>query len=151
MDDHPLSPDRLTWSPSPALAWLCLAGGLLLGLACLGSGPLAIDRTGLVLAAPAAAGLFLLGLRDLCWRPTLTADPVGLTVRTGRHPITVEWADVARARVVTARRTPLLELDLRADHGQETVVVLSRRRLGKAPAEALEELGRLGCPTEGRS
>lgn len=51
---------------------------------------------------------------------------------------TASWPDVHDLRVVTDRRTALLELDL-----DGALVVLSRRRLGSAPHQALEQLERL--------
>lgn len=95
----------------------------------------AVGPTGQVLLAAGAVALGALAGRDLVVRPALAADQRGL--RLGRGPL-VPWAEVAGLRVVTDRRTPLLEVDLGT-----TVVVLSRHRLGRAPAEVLAELVRL--------
>jgi hypothetical protein len=116
----------LTYSPPRAQGWLLLLAGSALVVVLVPAPPL-----GRVLLVPAVLALVALGLRDLLLIPTLAADLEGLTIAKQRYP----WADVPRVRVITDRRTPLLELDL--DH---TVVVLSRRRLGTAPYLVLEEL-----------
>jgi hypothetical protein len=96
----------------------------------------AADPAGRALAVPAAVLLGVLGGRDLLLRPTLTADPDGIAVVDGFRRRWVGWDELEQARVVTDRRAPLLELDL-----GDTVVVLSRRRLGQPPTLVLEQLG----------
>jgi len=110
---------------------LALAALLLLGA-------LFADPAGALLLIP--AGLFLLALagRDLVQRPVLSADRAGLTIVTGWRRRSVTWPQVERLRVVTDRRAALLELDL-----GETVVVLTRRRLGRTPYAVLDELDAL--------
>lgn len=93
---------------------------------------------GRLLLVPVALALLTLGVRDLLMVPTLRADSDGVTVATGTGHRTYPWKDVSGVRVITDRRTPLLELDL-----DLTVVVLSRRRLGTAPYLVLEELDAL--------
>lgn len=99
---------------------------------------LAVDPLGRLLLLPAAGLLLALALRDLLLRPTLTGTTDGLTLVTGLHRVTVPWADVEVLRVVTDRRAPLLEIDL-----GDTVVVLSRGRLGAPPYAVLEDLQEL--------
>ncbi len=112
-----------------AAAGLFLAGCL---LALLGA---SADAGGRVLVLPAAALLLGLGVRDLVLRPVLQADQRGVRVVSGVRRVHADWADVERLRVVTDRRTPVLELDL-----GHAVVVLGRLRLGRAPADVLAEL-----------
>jgi hypothetical protein len=120
-------------SPSRTSAMLALALAALLLL-----GALFADPAGALLLIP--AGLFLLALagRDLVQRPVLSADRAGLTIVTGWRRRSVTWPQVERLRVVTDRRAALLELDL-----GETVVVLTRRRLGRTPYAVLDELDAL--------
>ena len=91
------------------------------------------DAPGPVLLLPAAVVALGLGARDLLLRPVLAADALGLSVVDGTTRRRVGWESVERLRVVTDRRTPVLELDL----GEDGLVVLTRRRLGTSPAEAL--------------
>jgi hypothetical protein len=123
----------VSWGPSRGQGWFQLAGAVLVLAAALG-----LDGLGRLLALPAAALLAVLGARDLHLRPTLRADTGGLTVVVGVRRLTVPWAEVEGLRVVTDRRSPLLEIDL-----GDTVVVLPRRRLGAAPSLVLEELAAL--------
>ena len=53
----------------------------------------------------------------------------------GLRRVHAAWPAVERLRVVTDRRTPLLEIDLGG-----TLVVLGHVRLGRAPADVLAEL-----------
>lgn len=117
-------------SPDRRLIWLQL------GLAvCLLAAVAVADPAGRLLLVPAGLLLLVLGARDLLLRPVLTADPTGLRVVQGWSRREVPWSTVAGLRVVTDRRAPLLELDL-----GDTVVVLSRSRLGRAPYLVLAEL-----------
>ena len=118
--------------PSTAPVALLLAAGALLLL-----GRVA-DAGGRVLAWPAAALLAGAALRDLLLRPVLSAGPAGLQVVTGLRRRSVPWSAVERLRVVRDRRTPLLEIDL-----GDTLVVLSRFRLGRPPEDVLSELSAL--------
>lgn len=119
--------------PKPTLGWLALAaaGLLLLGL-------VPADAIGRLLLLPAAGVLLGISLRDLLLRPTLSATPEGLTVVSGLRRVWLPWAEVHGLRVVTDRRAPLLEIDL-----GDTLVVLSRARLGAAPWQVLEQLDSL--------
>jgi len=120
----------VTAGPSRGSCVALLAGAVLLVV--LG---LAGDPGGRVLAWPAAALLVLVALRDLALRPALRADHEGVEVVTGLRRRWTPWQQVEGLRVVTDRRTPLLEVDVGA-----TVLVLPRRRLGRPPALVLEEL-----------
>ena len=93
------------------------------------------DAGGRVLAWPVAVLLVALATRDLVLGPPLVADAGGLQVVQGLHRSHVPWTQVQRVRVVRDRRTPLLEIDL-----GDRLVVLSRARLGAAPADVLPEL-----------
>jgi hypothetical protein len=110
-------------------ALLLLAAGVLLAVA------LAADPAGSLLAGPAAVLLGGLALRDLLLRPVLRAGPEGLEVVTGLRRRRLPWSAVEGLRVVTDRRTALLELDLGS-----SLVVLPRARLGRAPQQVLDEL-----------
>ena len=109
---------------------LAVLTGVLLAGACL-----LTDLAGALLLAPAAVGLLAVGLRDLRLRPVLALDDTGITVVDGWRLRQAPYDDVVRARVVTDRRTPLLELDL-----GDAVVVLTGRRLGTTPDEACARL-----------
>ncbi len=115
--------------PRPAAGCLLLAG-LVLAAALAWA-----DPAGRVLGLPAALVLVGFGLRDLLLAPVLRAGPAGLDVVVGLRRRHVPWAQVAGLRVVSDRRTPLLELDL-----GDQLVVLTRWRLGRAPAAVLAEL-----------
>ena len=126
----PYSAGVVTAGPSPGSCLALLAGAgvlVLLGLAG--------DAGGRVLAWPAAALLAAAALRDLALRPTLRADRAGVEIVTALRRRWTPWQQVEGMRVVTDRRTPVLEVDVGA-----TLLVLSRRRLGRAPASVLEEL-----------
>ncbi|MCU1594726.1 MAG: hypothetical protein JWO12_2118 [Frankiales bacterium] len=99
---------------------------------------LQLDPLALLLAVPTFVVLAGLGTRDLLLRPTVRASATSLTVVRGLGRITVDWEAVERVRVVTDRRTPLLEIDL-----GDTLVVLSRTRLGAPPYLVLAELDAL--------
>ncbi|MGZ6826830.1 MAG: PH domain-containing protein [Mycobacteriales bacterium] len=107
---------------------------MLLGLALL-AGTTRADPVGAVLLVPAGVLALASGLRDLLLTPALRADATGLEVVDGLHRRRLPWAQVEGLRVVTDRRTPLLEVD-----AGEVLVVLSRRRLGASPYQVLEEL-----------
>jgi hypothetical protein len=119
-------------TPSRAQGWFVVGFGVLLVVGAVPAPPL-----GRLLLVPAALLLIAMGARDLLLAPTLVADAGGLIVVDGLRRRTVAWGELDRVRVVTDRRTPLLELDL-----GDTVVVLSRRRLGIPPYLALEQLER---------
>jgi hypothetical protein len=114
------------WGPPRWHGWLLCAAGLL-SLALL---PV-VDTAGRLLVGALAVALGALGARDLLLDPVLEVDETSLTVVDGLHRLTVPATQVERIRVVTDRRTPLLEVDL-----GETIVVLSSRRLG-APVDAV--------------
>ena len=120
----------VTAGPSRGSCAALLAGAALLAaLAVLG------DPGGRLLAGPAAVLLALVALRDLALHPALCADRDGVQVVTGLRRRWTPWEQVEGTRLVTDRRTPLLEVDLGT-----TVLVLTRRRLGRAPSVVLEEL-----------
>ncbi len=119
---------REHFAPSLLAAAVPLVAGVALGLATLG-----LDAGGRLLILPAALLLLALGLRDVLLRPTLALHDDGLDVVAGAHRRHVAWSELERTRVVTDRRAALLELDL-----GDTVVVLSRRRLGASPYRVLE-------------
>lgn len=108
---------------------------LLLAAAVLVAVAAAADTPGRLLALPAALVLAGLGLRDLLLRPVLRADTEALEVVVGLRRHRFAWSQVQRLRLVTDRRTPLLELDL-----GDTLVVLTRARLGRPPDLVLAEL-----------
>lgn len=114
-----------------AAALLAAAGALvLLGLAA--------DAGGRVLAWPAAGLLGATALRDLVLGPALRADREHVVVVSGWRRSAVPWDAVDRLRVVTDRRSPLLEVD-----GGDVLLLLSRWRLGRPPALVLDELSHL--------
>ena len=118
------------WGPPRWHGWL-LAAAALLSLALL---PV-VDSAGRLLVLVLALALGGLGARDLLLDPVLEVDEDTLSVIDGLRRLTVPATDVAGVRVVTDRRTPLLELDL-----GETIVVLSARRLGAPVAAVAAEL-----------
>ncbi len=121
-----------SWQVS-GLATACEGAGVV-GCAAVALGP-ATDPAGRLLLGLAALALLGLTARDGYCRPVLAAGPDGLRVRSGWRVRTVAWQQVARMRVVTDRRTPVLEIDLGDD-----LVVLTRHRLGVPPAAAWEVL-----------
>ena len=109
---------------------------VLLGLA----GALALvtvgaDPAGRLLAGPAAVAALALAVRDLRSGPVLRADRTGVEVLQGLRRVRAEWGRVRRIQVVRDRRAELLELDL-----GDGLVLLSRHRLGRLPADVLADL-----------
>lgn len=123
-------PERLVIGPAARVGALEVGAAVVLL-----AGLTLVDRLGQLLLALGAAVVLAVGLRDLLLRPTLVVDRDGLILIDGLARVQAPWADVERLRIVTDRRTPLLEIDLGA-----RVVVLGRRRLGAAPYLVLEEL-----------
>ncbi len=123
----------VTAGPSLAASGVLAAAGLLLAVA-----GAAADPAGRLLASPAALLLLAVAGRDLLLRPALRADAAGIVVVTGLRRRAVAWTEVERVQVVTDRRAPLLELDL-----GDTLVLLSRLRLGRPPEAVAAELSAL--------
>ena len=116
--------------PDPrGTAAVALLGVLGLGLA------VVADTAGRLLVLPAAVAALLYAVRDAVAGPVLTADADGLELVTGWRRLRVPWSAVERLRVVTDRRTRLVEVDLGA-----TVVALSGTRLGRDPRDVLDDL-----------
>ena len=120
-------PEQTHFGPSVAAAAL----EVVVGLALLAGTTLA-DPVGRLLLVVAGAAALVVGTRDLLLRPVLSADGSGLTVVEGWRRRTAPWTGVEALGVVTDRRTPLLSVDL-----GDRLIVLSRRRLGAAPADVL--------------
>ena len=120
-------PEPTHFGPSCAAAAL----EVVLGLALLAGTTLA-DPVGRLLLVVAGAAALVVGTRDLVLRPVLSVAGSGLTVVEGWRRRTATWDAVEALGVVTDRRTPLLSVDL-----GDTLIVLSRRRLGAAPADVL--------------
>ena len=116
--------------PARSVAFAWLAGAVLLLVVAV-----SVDTAGRLLALPAAVVVAGLGLRDLVLRPVLRADAEAVEVVVGLRRHRFAWSQVQRLRLVTDRRTPLLELDL-----GDTLVVLTRQRLGRPPDVVLAEL-----------
>jgi hypothetical protein len=112
-----------------------LARGLLAVAAVLAVVTVLSDPAGRLLTAPAAIVALALGLRDLRSGPVLVADVDGVSVNTGWRRVHAAWPEVERMRVVRDRRAELLELDL-----GRTVVLLSRTRMDRLPADVLTDL-----------
>jgi hypothetical protein len=112
-----------------------LARGLLATAAVLVVVTVLSDPAGRLLAAPAALAALVLGLRELRGGPVLSADADGVTALSGWRRVHADWRAVERMRVVRDRRAELLELDV-----GDTVVLLSRTRLGRLPEEVLTDL-----------
>ncbi len=107
-----------------------LAGALLLAAL-----TVVADPGGRLLAAPAAVIALLAAVRELRGGALLRADREGVVVRQGWRTVSAGWEQVERLRVVKDRRAELLEIDVGA-----TVLVLSRQRLGRYPADVLADL-----------
>ncbi len=122
--------DTLQIDPPHALPYGLLA--LAAALAVLGT---LADPGGRLLALPAAGAVLLVAVRELLAGPVLRADRDGFVARQGWRQVAATWEQVERLRVVKDRRAELLELDL-----GDTVVVLSRTRLGSYPADVLADL-----------
>ena len=93
------------------------------------------DLPGRVLTGPVRRAAVAVLARDVLLRPVLSADGAGLTVVSGVRRVQVPWGEVERLRVVTDRRTPMLEVDL-----GETVLVVPRGRLDQPLDEVLDGL-----------
>ena len=125
---HPA--ESLTIAPPRAATLLLVVGAVVLGCAAV-----VADPAGRVLTLPAALILTVLVARDLLCGPVLQAGPEGLSVLSGWRRVQRPWSEVVAMTIQTHRRTPVLDLDL-----GETVVVLGRGRLGRAPSEVLSLL-----------
>ena len=137
----------MTWSTSPGLVAALWTGAVLatgwFALLVTSGG----DPAGRVLAAVAAAGLFVAALFTTRARPRLQADADGLTVRgmvgSRHHP----WPLVRRVRVVQIRRLGLrrstLEIDAVTTDGAESLLVFGRFELAAEPEEVLADLSSL--------
>ena len=124
---QPLESPSLTVRPPRRLtSALALGAALLTVLAVLA------DPAGRLLAGSGAVLAALAVARDLLLGPVLRADHGGVTVLAGWRQVHASWSTVAALTVRTDRRTPVLDLDL-----GDTVVVLSRLRLGAAPDDIL--------------
>ncbi len=126
------------WSPSPGLVGLAWAGAAAAAGWCV----LVVttgDRTGLLLAVVAAAGLALAALYGTRARPRLQVDAAGVTVRGLSAPRHHPWASVADVRVLTVRRlgrrSTLLEIDVVEPDGDERLLVFGRLDLDDDPAD----------------
>ena len=109
-----------------------LTGALAVGAALLTVLAVLADPAGRLLAGSGAVLATLAVARDLLLGPVLRADHSGVTVLAGWRQVHAPWSTVAALTVRTDRRTPVLDLDL-----GDTVVVLSRLRLGAAPGDIL--------------
>ncbi|MCU1675188.1 MAG: hypothetical protein JWN77_3301 [Frankiales bacterium] len=109
--------------------------GLLALAAALAAVTVLSDQAGRLLTGPAVLGALVLALRDLRGGELLSADADGLVVRNGWREAAALWPEVERMRVLRDRRTELLELDL-----GRTVVLLTRKRLGRLPEDVLTDL-----------
>jgi hypothetical protein len=92
-----------------------------------------VGGEGAILAGAAAALLLLEGVHGAVVRPTLVADPDGLTVAHGLSHVRVPWDEVAAIRTAPLShlvRTTALEVDT-----GEQVFVLTGYRLGAPPTE----------------
>lgn len=122
--------DLVLAGPPRAQPYALLAAAV--AVAALGA---ASDAPGRLLGGACAVVLAALAVRDLVLAPVLEADREGLWVVAGLRRRHLLWSEVTRVRLVRERRTPLLELDT-----LETVVLLSRWRLGRPAADVVEEL-----------
>ena len=93
------------------------------------------DPAGRLLSAPAAVAALVLAARERALGPALLADHEHLVVRQGWHRVTVGWGAVEHLRVVQDRRAELVEIDVGS-----TVLLLTRARLGRYPADVLVDL-----------
>jgi hypothetical protein len=129
--DPAATPTR--WRVSATLPVLKLTGAVLLvavGLLFADGDPV---RPGL--AALAAAGLLIWGLRDLVAPVRLAVDPAGITVISGyAGQRRIDWAEIERIRVDSrprlGLRTEMLEIDT-----ADTLHLFGRYDLGAAPDE----------------
>ena len=122
--------DTLIVSPGRRHGYALVGLAVVLAAVAVGS-----DAAGRLLTAPAAVVALVLAVRELRGGPVLRADGHGIALRQGWRRVEAPWGDVERMRVVKDRRTTLLEVDI----GQ-TVVLLSQLRLGRLPADVLDDL-----------
>lgn len=96
------------------------------------------DTGGRLLAVPVVALAVGFIVRDRVGGPLLRADDRGIELLAGWRRVGSAWAGVDRIRAVKDRRTPVLEVDF-----GHTVVALSGTRLGRHPADIVEDLDQL--------
>lgn len=96
------------------------------------------DSGGRLFALPAAALAIAFVVRDRVGGPLLRADDRGIELLAGWRRVGNTWASVERIRAVKDRRTPVLEVDF-----GHTVVAVSGTRLGRHPADLVEDLDQL--------
>ncbi len=95
------------------------------------------DAAGRLLWLLAAVLLLAYTVTDLVFSPRVEASLAGLTIRSPLTRVAVPWAEVESVRPDTRARWGLRSTTLEIDAGA-TLVVLSRRALGRDPAEAAE-------------
>jgi len=109
--------------------------GLLLLAGVLGVAAVLADSAGRLLAGPAAVIALGVAIREMRGGPLLLADRERVVVRQGWRSVEASWQQVERMRVVKDRRAELLEIDI-----GRTVLLLSRARLGRYPADVRADL-----------
>ena len=112
-----------------------LGYGLLLLAVALAVVAVLADSAGRLLAGPAALVALCAAVRELRGGPLLVADSARVVVRQGWRSVAAPWPQVERMRVIKDRRAELLEIDI-----GHTVLLLSRARLGRYPADVLTDL-----------
>jgi len=112
-----------------------LGYGMLLLAAALAAVAVLVDSAGRLLAGPAAVIALGVAVRELRGGPLLVADSTRVVVRQGWRTVAAPWPQVERMRVIKDRRAELLEIDI-----GRTVLLLSRARLGRYPADVLTDL-----------
>ena len=95
------------------------------------------DAGGRLLWSLAAVLLLAYTVSDLVFSPRVEASVDGLTIRSPLTRVAVPWTEVESVRPDTRARWGLRSTTLEIDAGA-TLVVLSRRALGRDPAEAAE-------------
>ena len=127
----------VSWAPRPVLVAIGWFGAAVAAVAAFVSA----ERTGAVLFGVAAFALVLLSGHGMLVRPRLSADAIGLRVRTLRGTYELRWPDtltLLRSTKRLGRDSRTLEISS-GDH----LFVFGWIELGADPADVLDELNRL--------
>ena len=149
---NPESPaeSQLAWTTPTSALYAVSAGAVVLA----GAAVLSNDNAGRLLIGLAAAGLAALAVLGFRQRPRVSILPgpsPRLVIRTLTGPTEYTRGQITRARLVGYRRlgrkTPMLEIDVRAADGAERLLIFGRWDLGTHPEDVFDALVAHGLAT----
>ena len=127
--------ERREYGPQPAVLALQVVAALALIAVAVLSG----DLGGRLLGGAAGLLLVAVAVHDLVLRPVLVVEGDGIVVATVGGRRRLVWSQVERIDASTDIRRGVRSRLLEIDAGG-TLVLLSQRRLGREPADVVEEI-----------